>query len=174
MDPATMRADCARCAALCCVALAFDRSPAFAITKPNGTPCPNLAGHRCRIHTERQVRGFSGCVGYDCLGAGQRVTQELFGGRSWRDDASLLGPMTKAFVAMRRVHELIVLLNSAGQKPLLVDERKTLDRLLAALQPSSGWTQHALSAVSEEMEREVRALLKSLRHHYLTEASLPA
>lgn len=175
MDTATMRADCARCAALCCVTLAFDRSPSFAITKPNGVVCPNLdSGHRCRIHAERDRRGFSGCIAYDCLGAGQRVTQDLFGGRTWRDDASLLAPMMKAFLAMRRVHELIVLLDAAALERLTPGERKTLDRLVNALQPEGGWTPETLSAVIDDVERETREFLRSLRHHYVTDAYRPA
>lgn len=175
MDTATMRADCARCAALCCVALAFDRSPSFAITKPNGVVCPNLdSRHRCRIHADRDRCGFSGCVAYDCLGAGQRVTQELFGGRTWRDDASLLAPMMKAFLAMRRVHELIVLLDTVAQKRLTPGERKTLHHLVDALQPEGGWTPETLSAVVDDVEREAHEFLRSLRHHYVIDAYRPA
>lgn len=171
MDTATMRADCARCAALCCVALAFDRSPAFAITKPNGIPCPNLdAKNSCRIHAQRDSRGFAGCVAYDCAGAGQRVTQEVFGGRTWRDDPSLLGPMTEAYVAMRRIHELIALLDAAARERLTRTERETVDRFLEALQPAGGWTQQTLATIIDEgIEGEVRGFLKSLRHHYVAD-----
>ena len=40
---ADLRADCAQCFGLCCVAPAFVASADFAITKPAGRPCPNLA-----------------------------------------------------------------------------------------------------------------------------------
>ncbi len=36
-----LRADCGRCAGLCCVAPAFTASADFAIDKPAGQPCPN-------------------------------------------------------------------------------------------------------------------------------------
>lgn len=172
MDTATMRADCARCAALCCVALAFDRSPLFAVTKANGVACPNLdSKHRCRIHAERARRGFSGCVGYECLGAGQRVTQEVFGGRTWRENTSLLGPMTDAFLAMRGVHQLLVLLDAAARMQLSSDERAQLEGYQRSLQPTGGWTQEALAAVQrDDVAAKVGRFLKSLRHHYAATA----
>jgi hypothetical protein len=70
-----LTADCARCRALCCVAPAFARSADFPITKPAGVPCPNLlADQRCGIHDRLRDTGFRGCVGYDCFGAGQRLS----------------------------------------------------------------------------------------------------
>ena len=44
-------ADCSQCFALCCVVPAFTASADFAITKPAGRPCLNLArDDRCTIH----------------------------------------------------------------------------------------------------------------------------
>src|SRR6185437_7197530 len=47
-----LRADCGRCFGLCCVAPAFVRSADFAIDKPAGQPCPNLAttSFDCSLH----------------------------------------------------------------------------------------------------------------------------
>ena len=63
MDPtyderrARLRADCSRCAALCCVVPAFSRSSDFAIDKPAGRPCPNLRSDlRCGIHEHLRDR----------------------------------------------------------------------------------------------------------------------
>jgi hypothetical protein len=109
----TLRADCTRCAALCCVALAFDRSALFAYDKKAGEACRHLDRNgRCAIHASRKEVGFGGCAAYDCLGAGQFVTQTVFGGRSWRDDASLLGPMIMAFALVRELRGLLLLLNA--------------------------------------------------------------
>nr|BFE68040.1 hypothetical protein GCM10020092_013410 [Actinoplanes digitatis] len=64
-----LRADCGRCAGLCCVAPAFARSADFAIDKPAGRPCPNLAeDFRCGIHERLPEKGFRGCVVFDCFG----------------------------------------------------------------------------------------------------------
>ncbi|WP_163850481.1 hypothetical protein [Pseudooceanicola aestuarii] len=113
-----LHADCGACAALCCLALALDRGPSFAIDKAAGAPCPNLSGHLCGIHSQLADRGFSGCTRYDCLGAGQRVVQELFAGRSWQDDPALARPMMAAFADMRAVHERMELLRAAAVLPL--------------------------------------------------------
>ena len=85
---ATLRADCARCQALCCVSLPFDRCEMFGFDKPANVSCPHLEpGFGCGIHGELNARGQAGCAGYDCYGAGQHITQELFVGVSWRNQS---------------------------------------------------------------------------------------
>lgn len=87
---AHLRADCSRCAGLCCVAPVFAASADFAIDKPAGVACLDLADDfRCGIHAELRNRGFPGCTVFDCFGAGQRITQETFGGRTWRQAPEL-------------------------------------------------------------------------------------
>ncbi len=113
-----LRADCARCAALCCVAPAFAASADFAIDKAAGRPCPNLAADlRCGIHAQLRERGFAGCTAYDCFGAGQRVTQETFGGLDWRDAPHEAPRMFAAPPVVRHLHELLWLLEDALDRP---------------------------------------------------------
>ncbi len=117
-----LRADCARCAGLCCVALHFTRSADFPVDKPAGEPCENLgADFRCRIHPRLRERGFVGCVAFDCHGAGQQVTQVTFGGRDWRADPATGPAMFRAFGVMRRLHELLVHLHEALALPAASD-----------------------------------------------------
>src|SRR4051794_1045871 len=120
-----LKADCARCAGLCCIAPAFAKSSDFAIDKPAGRPCPNLGGDfRCRIHDRLRERGFPGCVVFDCFGAGQRLVQEPFGGRPDRAALPLLP-------VMRGLHELMWYLTEA----LRLDEARRLrPKLTAALE----------------------------------------
>jgi hypothetical protein len=102
-----LRADCARCAALCCVAPAFARSADFALDKPAGRPCPNLLGDlRCGIHDGLRYQGFPGCDAFDCFGAGQQVVQVVFAGRDWRDDPQTAEGVFEAFSVLRQLHEL--------------------------------------------------------------------
>ncbi len=109
-----LRADCERCFGLCCVAPAFAASADFALDKPSGVPCPNLSADcRCAIHGELRPRGFPGCAVYDCYGAGQKVAQVTFGGRSWRHDPATAKPMFAVFGIMRQLHELLWLLAEA-------------------------------------------------------------
>ena len=112
--PDRLRADCARCFGLCCVAPAFSASADFAIDKPAGQPCPNLQpGFRCGIHDDLRRRGFRGCAVYDCFGAGQRVSQVTFGGRDWRQAPHTAQQMFEVFAVMRQLHELLWYLGEA-------------------------------------------------------------
>ncbi|MEU0665601.1 pentapeptide repeat-containing protein [Streptomyces lavendulocolor] len=108
-DP--LRGDCANCFGLCCVALPFAASADFAVDKPAGTPCANLAADfRCGIHERLRDRGFTGCTVYDCFGAGQKVSQVTFGGRDWRQDPDTARRMFAAFPVVRHLHELLAYL----------------------------------------------------------------
>lgn len=104
-------ADCDRCDALCCTHLAFDASPAFAFDKPAGVPCPNLCANRCSIHARFAACGFAGCAAYDCRGAGQRATA-LFARVALTD-----AEKHDVFAVLRELHELIWILDSAGDLP---------------------------------------------------------
>lgn len=107
-----LRADCARCVGLCCVAPGFARSADFAIDKPAGIPCAHLqANFRCAVHADLRGRGFAGCTIFDCLGAGQRVTA-AFAGQDWHTPG-LAGPMFAAFAVARQIHELLWYLDEA-------------------------------------------------------------
>jgi uncharacterized protein YjbI with pentapeptide repeats len=108
MERLHLRADCARCFALCCVAPAFVASADFAITKQTGHPCPHLqVDFRCGIHAGLREQGFRGCAVYDCFGAGQQVSQVTFGGIDWRDSPHSARQMFDVFQVMRQLHELL-------------------------------------------------------------------
>jgi hypothetical protein len=110
-----LAADCHRCAGLCCVVPAFAASADFAVDKPAGTPCLHLLGDdRCGIHDQLRERGFPGCVVFDCLGAGQRVTQLTFAGRDRRTDPAAAAGMAAVFPVMRQLTELLWHLTEAG------------------------------------------------------------
>ncbi|NEK85721.1 pentapeptide repeat-containing protein [Blastococcus saxobsidens] len=117
-DRSALRADCSRCAGLCCVAPAFAASADFAIDKPAGTPCVYLAGDfRCGIHASLRERGFPGCTVFDCFGAGQRITQETFGGHSWRETPELARAQFAVLPVMRQLHEMLWYLAEALALP---------------------------------------------------------
>ncbi|MGY1802330.1 pentapeptide repeat-containing protein [Blastococcus sp. SYSU D00922] len=107
-ERAHLRADCSRCAGLCCVAPAFAASADFAIDKPAGVACPNLReDFRCGIHAQLRERGFPGCTVFDCFGAGQRITQETFDGRSWREAPELAAAQFAVLGVVRQLHEAL-------------------------------------------------------------------
>lgn len=114
-DRAALRADCANCFGLCCVALTLTRSADFAINKDAGTPCRNLQDDfRCGIHTRLRTEGFAGCTVYDCFGAGQKVSGETFGGRDWRTAPESARQMFQVFPVVRQLHELLWYLTEAA------------------------------------------------------------
>jgi hypothetical protein len=162
-----LHADCTQCAALCCMAPAFDKSASFAVDKPASTPCPNLASSgACTIHEKRAALGFGGCIVYECHGAGQRVTQEVFEGRSWFEEPALKDRMTRAFLAMRKIHELLAMLAAAEALPLDGSERQAMANLQADLNPPEGWSEEALTrAPIDEMTARTHSFLQSLRKH---------
>lgn len=165
--PPDLSANCESCAALCCVVFAFDKSDSFGIDKAACEVCPNLdESDRCRIFDDRLEMGFGGCIAYDCHGAGQRVTREVFNGRHWREDPALKERMGAALSVMRRVHELLLLLRSTKSFVLSAEESKTLRGLEDVLNPDRMWTEKTLQAFPIlKVSTEVFAFLRSLKHH---------
>ncbi len=127
-----LRADCARCFALCCVALPFAHSADFAFDKAAGAPCQHLsAGFDCTIHDRLRPAGMPGCAVFDCFGAGQRVAQVTFGGRDWRTDPESARPMFESFADLRVLHELLWYLTEALAWPAAAPRHGELRAALA-------------------------------------------
>lgn len=167
-QPAELRADCSRCDALCCVSLAFDRGESFSFDKQADVPCQHLlATNRCKIHETLKARGHAGCGTFDCYGAGQRVTQVLFRGVSWRSDTSTRRAMFAAFRDLRHVHELRVLLSEAGRLELGFHHAELRARLLRQLQPEAGLSLESLRALDiSALHAQTHALLRELRVYF--------
>ncbi|MFE9997203.1 pentapeptide repeat-containing protein [Streptomyces avermitilis] len=133
VDLSELRADCAQCFGLCCVALPFAASADFAIDKDAGKPCRNLQDDfRCGIHLELRPRGFSGCTVYDCFGAGQKVSQITFGGQDWRSGTrEHARQMVDVFPVVRQLQELLWYLAEAltlpAARPVHADIRRALE-----------------------------------------------
>ncbi|GIT81545.1 hypothetical protein LLS1_32140 [Leifsonia sp. LS1] len=143
-----LSADCASCAGLCCVALAFARSADFAVDKAAGDPCDNLDdGFRCRIHPHLRESGFKGCTVFDCFGAGQHVTQHTFGGATWRDGGDVRDGMFAVFPIVRQLHELLWYLRQALGMP-------AAERLHARLRAA----ERAVRAAADDSPDRIRAL----------------
>ncbi|WP_083362261.1 pentapeptide repeat-containing protein [Microterricola viridarii] len=112
-----LRADCGSCFALCCVALAYEKSADFPVSKPVGEPCRNLQDDfRCGIHATLRRDGWKGCTVYDCFGAGQKVSQMSFGGTSWRQAPETQRDMFALLPVMRQLHELLWYLSEASER----------------------------------------------------------
>jgi hypothetical protein len=154
MTEVELRADCARCVGLCCVAPGFVRGADFAIDKAAGEACPNLAADsRCGIHAELRERGFPGCAVYDCFGAGQRVV-------------GLLGPVRSAemfgvFGVLRQLHELLWYLGAVRELAGAAPAHGAAGRLAADIGGLAGGTPAELLGADIAGRRdEVRAVLR--------------
>lgn len=101
---------------------------------------------------------MGGCVAYDCLGAGQRVTQALFGGRTWLEEPALRAPMAEAFLILARAHRQLELLGAAKGLILSDQEQVRRDDLEVAIVAAG-----ADGAAVTRLEGETRAFLRGLR-----------
>jgi hypothetical protein len=160
------RADCAKCCGLCCVAPAFDAAQGFGYSKPACTACTHLrADFRCSIHDRLRPGGFPACITFDCYGAGQRVTQHLFAGKSWRSSPELASQMFNAYHRYRVAHETLAILELAIQHAappdtwLLRERLRFLDDLCASGEAAS--EDIPLYAIRAEVLSRVRDVFRS-------------
>nr|WP_098485573.1 pentapeptide repeat-containing protein [Georgenia soli] len=151
-----LRADCASCFALCCVALPLTASADFALDKPPGQPCVHLRGDdRCGIHARLRQEGFRGCTVYDCFGAGQRVSQETFGGRSWRGDPDTARVMFAIFPVVRHLHEKLHHLAEAADRAPTGPLRAEAVELFGLIDALAGSEPEALAVLDVDTHRAV-------------------
>ncbi|MDL5376548.1 pentapeptide repeat-containing protein [Exiguobacterium mexicanum] len=102
--------------------------------KPAGQPCVHLAdSYACNIHSELRERGFKGCTVYDCLGAGQFVSQVTFHGRSWREDDVDGARMFATVPIMNQVHELLLYITDILTREIPEHDARLLETLLEEL-----------------------------------------
>lgn len=131
----SLTADCTKCFGLCCTALNIVASSDFSINKPAGTPCMNLqSDYSCQIHSQLREKGFKGCTVFDCLGAGQVVSQVTFNGQSWRENPDIGKKMFQVFPIMEQIHEMIAYVAEALSYDILDDLAEKLRKQLKELQ----------------------------------------
>jgi uncharacterized protein YjbI with pentapeptide repeats len=125
-----LQSDCENCFGLCCVALPYAKSADFAFNKEGGAPCRNLCSdNRCSIHEHLRDKGFRGCVSYECFGAGQHVSQEIYKGNDWRGNTELSKEMFAVFPIVQQLHEMLCYLNQA----LDLEETQTIHNELQSV-----------------------------------------
>ncbi|MFD8385317.1 pentapeptide repeat-containing protein [Streptomyces sp. NPDC059679] len=172
-DRRSLRADCANCFGLCCVALPFAASADFAVDKAAGRPCTNLQqDFRCGIHAQLRERGFSGCTVFDCFGAGQKVSQTTFGGRDWRQAPETAPRMFEVFPVMRALHELLWYVTEALALPPARPVHADLRRALADLDGLTRGSAESLAGLDvAALRQDVNVLL--VRVGELVRANVP-
>lgn len=168
----SLRPDCGNCFALCCTALGFSRTTDFAIDKPAGTPCQNLnSDFSCTIHDTLRPRGFRGCTVFDCFGAGQNVSQNLFQGISWKADPGTAKDMFAAFKVVRQLHEMLWYLAEATSRTFDPDTSHQVNELRMTIENVMGDTQQVLTLDLGDTHARVRSVLmdvsEEVRSSYL-------
>ncbi|MBO1268023.1 pentapeptide repeat-containing protein [Arthrobacter cavernae] len=161
LDRQSLRPDCGNCFALCCTAFGFSRSADFALDKPAGSPCQNLApDFSCSIHDSLRPRGFRGCAVFDCFGAGQNVSQGFFAGKSWLDNLDTKDEMFSAFKAARQLHEMLWYLAEAQTRTFDPDASSRAVQLRNTIgQAVGGELPELLSMDVEDLHSQVRSTL---------------
>ena len=160
LDRENLRPDCGSCFALCCTALGFSRSVDFPIDKPAGTPCRNLASDfSCTVHDSLRSRGFRGCTVFDCFGAGQSVSRNLFHGISWRTNPEAAEEMFAAFTAARQLHEMLWYLTEAADRTFDPDVADEANQLRVRIEHATGDSTRLLDLDRDAIHGEVRSLL---------------
>ena len=102
-----MKSDCSKCSGLCCTALFFSKIDGFPKDKVSGQPCTNLLkDYRCKIHSQLEKQKMKGCIGYDCFGAGQQVTQVIYQGQTWNDIPIQSTEIFDVFVIVFKLYQI--------------------------------------------------------------------
>lgn len=112
--------NCYKCDGYCCVGLYFSKMDGFPKDKPAKVPCQYLKKDSlCKIHDELSSRHLKGCLGYDCMGAGQRLKQ-FVSPLHWYKHQEILD----AFLTLFQIHQHLFYLTEAST---LIDNPKIND-----------------------------------------------
>jgi len=132
--PDKLRPDCANCCGLCCVVPPFDAQQGFGHDKAAREPCLHLqADFRCDIYGQLAGQGYPGCVAFDCFGAGQRVTQELFNGANWSQSPEIASEMFDSYERLRPLHELMAMAQLAAARTQDEAQRLALQKVFSEI-----------------------------------------
>jgi hypothetical protein len=155
------RADCSRCCGLCCVVPAQLSVQGFPSDKPANTPCCYIdACSQCSIHGRRREYGYEACEGFDCFGAGQWITQNLFANARWTDSPDVAKRIFAAYRVWLPRFEAAALLEAALPH-VRKDARSQLSARIDALTDPETIDPVSLMDGSR-LRRETLALIHSL------------
>ncbi|MFF2754740.1 pentapeptide repeat-containing protein [Psychrobacillus sp. NPDC058041] len=169
----SLKADCSNCFGLCCTALNIVASSDFAINKNAGTPCPNLNDEfRCKIHQNLREKGFKGCTVFDCLGAGQKVSQNIFNGQNWRENPEIAEKMFSVFPVMEQLYEMIAFISEALTYEVSFSLHDNLNQQLEKLQNLTDMDADSLLSIDLVMCRfPIKELLLETSQYIRSELS---
>lgn len=149
-----MKINCKDCCGLCCTALYFAKSEGFPHDKPAGIPCSHLcADYQCDIHGQLFLRKMKGCMAYDCFGAGQWVTQQLFKGNNLT--AVNKEFMFTVFIKVVQLHQMLWYLCEAA---ISIKDINVLDQINHQIQ-------QLINILAEPVKEVAACDVDAIRHH---------
>lgn len=124
-----LKIDCKNCIGLCCVALCFRKIDGFPEDKLDGRPCSKLKeDFSCFIHDRLKEEGLKGCLGYDCIGAGQKTTALFKSEGDWKNRPLLAGDIFEVFRRVFQLHQFLWYLKDVSEAEELTIEITELTR----------------------------------------------
>lgn len=122
-----MSSDCENCSGLCCVALCYRKSDGFPGNKPVGRPCEYLTpDFKCRIHNKLSDMNMKGCLNYECLGAGQKVSNIIFNRQNWAGNPEISKVIFEVFIKVLQLHQILWYLIQAAS---IGNDKNNIDNL---------------------------------------------
>lgn len=102
-----LKINCENCSGLCCVALYCARTDGFPENKDAGIPCKYLnSNFQCKVHSQLIDMNMKGCLAYDCFGAGQKVSQDLFSNITWQSNQEKSNLIFDVFLLVFQLHQM--------------------------------------------------------------------
>ena len=159
-----LKIDCSNCSGLCCTALFFSKLDGFPEDKIAGKPCVNLQkDFRCKIHDELIKRKMKGCIGYDCFGAGQKVTQAIYPNTNWLTESAKAKEIYEVFLVVFQLHQILYFLAEAKTIIAAKELWKDIDAFIAeGREISKSTPQEILSFDRNEYRKQVNECLKKV------------
>lgn len=158
----SLKIDCKKCSGLCCTALYFSKTEGFPNDKPAGKPCTNLmSDYGCAVHNKLMQYNLKGCMAFDCLGAGQKVTSDIYGGVSWKNQPERAEEIFRVFLAVWQLHQMVWYLAEAAA---IVPAEELADQITALIGEYQNMTallpMEILQIDIEEYRTRVNKILK--------------
>lgn len=154
-----MRIRCDMCSGLCCVALYFSKLDGFPEHKKEGVACSHLQDNfLCNIHACLTQRKLTGCLRYDCFGAGQLVTKNIYSSYTWKETKNPK-EIFEVFQVVYQLQEIVWYLSEASM--LSIETR--IDELIhEGLELTKQTPQAILSFDIERYRQDANVILKSI------------
>ncbi len=161
-----LRIDCKSCSGLCCVALCYLKTDGFPSNKEAGVPCEYLrSDFKCSIHKKLSEMDMKGCMVYDCLGAGQKVSKKIFQDVNWSTNPDMAKDIFQAFLNVLKLHQILWYLIQGAS---ICKDAKTINLIDDLIMENEEITSLTASEISNyDLEkyrvRANEAIMKSLK-----------